>query len=302
VAEWNFMEGERPREPNEKIQILDEHWHAADYLTGREDYWKRPTWPLTVENATADSFTHGILEDWTRGALHIDPSKRVFARLPDADLKKPFTTKLPNQHNHGKPFDAKDFTFEGKTLRSPEVHDSSFIIELVAKFNSQNGTILSKWDGGAGYRLQLKDGNLMFELYDATRAGSSSMPHITYANGLWHHIIIEVTMETQKYSVESTVFPIKKGRADLGPRGSFDNGMPFDTFVNNVDLIIGAEDPKESADFEIDFLRIALSTLAESRTTAAELHAWQFNGPQHRDIRGAPPKGKSRDAGAVESW
>ena len=49
----------------------------------------------------------------------------------------------------------------------------------------------------------------------------------------------------------------------------------------------------------VDFLRICRSTLAESRTTIAELYTWEFDGPHLKDFAGNVPVGK-RDAGALE--
>jgi hypothetical protein len=300
VGEWNFCEPAREHGSPDPLKLLDEHWIAADYLAGRDDYWKRPTWPLTLENAQPDSFKNGPLEDWTKGALHINPATKTFARLPDADLKKPFTTKLATQHIHGKPADKKDFTFEGKELRSPEIHDASFIIELVAKFNSKDGTVLSKrMKDGAGYVLKFNNGGLMFEL--ANNTGLSGFGNAPVADGKWYHIIIEANRNAARGEVTMNVFPIGQNAALPHIQTHSDSSFAGN-LANNADLLLGAEDPAESADFEIDFLRIALSTLAESRTTAAELHAWQFNGPQHRDMRGVAPKGKARDAGALECW
>jgi hypothetical protein len=50
----------------------------------------------------------------------------------------------------------------------------------------------------------------------------------------------------------------------------------------------------------IDFLRVSLGTLADARTTIDELSAWQFAGPQFRDLAGREPVGGARDAGALE--
>ena len=41
---------------------------------------------------------------------------------------------------------------------------------------------------------------------------------------------------------------------------------------------------------DLDFLRLALSSLAGSKTSIQELHAWQFHGPQYRDFAGSERK------------
>ena len=50
----------------------------------------------------------------------------------------------------------------------------------------------------------------------------------------------------------------------------------------------------------LDFLRIALGTLADSKTTIEELYAWQFDGPFLRDFTGRKPTGP-RAAGAIDA-
>ena len=44
----------------------------------------------------------------------------------------------------------------------------------------------------------------------------------------------------------------------------------------------------------IDFLRIALGTLADAKTNIDELYAWQFDGPFLRDFAGRSPRGRHR--------
>ena len=39
----------------------------------------------------------------------------------------------------------------------------------------------------------------------------------------------------------------------------------------------------------------------EGESIRCPFHAWEFDGPQHRDMTGAKPHGKARDAGALES-
>ena len=45
---------------------------------------------------------------------------------------------------------------------------------------------------------------------------------------------------------------------------------------------------------------ISRGTLEDAETTIEELHKWEFDGPFLRDFYGRPPKGVSRDAGALE--
>jgi hypothetical protein len=67
VAEWNFcpIQGDPAR-------LLDEHWCMSPYYTGRDDYYKRPTYPLQGINITLKDYQNGPLENWTTGALHFN--------------------------------------------------------------------------------------------------------------------------------------------------------------------------------------------------------------------------------------
>ncbi len=67
VGEWNFypIQGDPTR-------ILDEHWCMSPYYTGRDDYYKFPTYPLKGVNVTLKDYQNGPLENWTTGALHFN--------------------------------------------------------------------------------------------------------------------------------------------------------------------------------------------------------------------------------------
>ena len=79
------------------------------------------------------------------------------------------------------------------------------------------------------------------------------------------------------------------------------NGNRGDTLVQlapTQNLTLGGE-----TEFEIEFLRIALSSLEESQTTIEELYAWQFDGPHLRDFTGKAVSEKHalpRPAGALD--
>jgi hypothetical protein len=71
------------------------------------------------------------------------------------------------------------------------------------------------------------------------------------------------------------------------------------SLANDADLYVGGTPGGGNLACTIDFMRIALGTLEQSRTSIDELHAWQFNGPFLRDFLGREPEGK-REAGALE--
>jgi len=73
------------------------------------------------------------------------------------------------------------------------------------------------------------------------------------------------------------------------------------SLANPADLYMAGTPDGNHLDGTLEFLRIAHGTLKDAQTTIEELHAWQFDGPSLRDMRGTKAIGKGRDAGALES-
>ncbi len=82
VAEWNFYPI-----PGDPTRILDEHWCMSPYYTGRDDYYKFPTYPLKGVNVTLKDYQNGPLENWTTGALHFNGDNQ-YAVLSNADINR----------------------------------------------------------------------------------------------------------------------------------------------------------------------------------------------------------------------
>ena len=52
VGEWNFYHpGDDP------TRLIDEHWYMADYYVSRDDYYRRPMYPLKAVNVSASDYT-----------------------------------------------------------------------------------------------------------------------------------------------------------------------------------------------------------------------------------------------------
>lgn len=81
VAEYHFYR-------DAKAQVLDEHWYLTPYHVKRDDYYQIPTYPLTGVNLDASSYTDGILEDWTAGALTFN-GRDQYAMASNASLAEP---------------------------------------------------------------------------------------------------------------------------------------------------------------------------------------------------------------------
>jgi hypothetical protein len=75
---------------------------------------------------------------------------------------------------------------------------------------------------------------------------------------------------------------------------------PDVTLANAGDLYVGGTPKGRCLAGTLDFLRIALGTLTDAKTTIEELYAWEFDGPFLRDFVGRAPAGARRDAGAIE--
>ena len=74
----------------EPARILDEHWCMSPYYTGRDDYYKRPTYPLKAVNITLKDYTNGPLENWTTGALHFNGLNQ-YAVLTNEEISRTVT-------------------------------------------------------------------------------------------------------------------------------------------------------------------------------------------------------------------
>jgi len=107
----------------------------------------------------------------------------------------------------------------------------------------------------------------------------------TLSDGAWHHVIAEADRD----GVPAIYIDGQAVRIEIS------GVMPTASLANEADLHVGG------LAMDIDFLRIARSTLAGSRTSIGELHAWQADGPQLRDFAGRTPTGSRRDAGALET-
>jgi hypothetical protein len=108
-------------------------------------------------------------------------------------------------------------------------------------------------------------------------------------DGGWHHLLAEADRESGRLNL------YLDGKR-LASAQALDKGL---SLANEGDLYVAGTPHGGNLACTLEFLRVALGTLADSRTTIEELHTWQFDGPFLRDFTGAEPVGK-RDAGAIE--
>ncbi|MFZ5828491.1 MAG: LamG domain-containing protein, partial [Planctomycetota bacterium] len=284
VAEWTF----RPA-GDDPTQIVDEHWYATDYTTERDDYYLRPTYPLTVVHASADDYIASPLENFAPGALGFDAAKNVYATISSEELNRPFTARLATRARHGQDAQPKEFTFAGEELMSAEIHGGNFLIEVYFKAEG-DGLLVGKHDA-IGYALRLQDGRAVFGIAGEGGTKAALRSQARLVDGRWHHLIGEADRDAQ-----SLTLYVDGQRDAAGP------GLGRVSLANAGDLYVGGRPDGSFLDGAIAFLRIAQGTLADAHTTIEELHAWQFDGPALRDMRGQRPVGQARDAGAIESY
>ncbi len=67
-----------------------------------------------------------------------------------------------------------------------------------------------------------------------------------------------------------------------------------------ADLYVGGSPAGNCLAGTLEFVRIALGTLADAKTTIEELYAWQFNGPFLSDWNGRESIAGKRAAGAID--
>ncbi|MCH5377895.1 MAG: LamG domain-containing protein, partial [Planctomycetes bacterium] len=173
--------------------------------------------------------------------------------------------------------------------RNASVQRTNFLIE--AYFRTEpghtGGVLLQKMDG-AGYALRVDDrGGVTFEVAggeESSRVSSEARVN----DGRWHHVIVEADREAKRLRV------YVDGRHD-----SEAAGVGPVSIANTADLYVGGRPDGGYLAGTVDFMRVALGTLADAKTTIEELYAWQFNGPFLHDFVGHPPQDR-RDAGAIE--
>ena len=278
VAEWNFYPaGDGPG------RILDEHWYLTPYSVRREMYHRCPTYPLTAVSTAREDYVAGPLEDWTRGALRFNGKAR-YAVLANELIVAPFKYRTPTQEREPR-------VASGLELKSPQVHDSSLIVEVYAKVDAgHTGGVLIEKLSDAGYSLTIDEaGRALFRVAgaDSTAQVASSLP---LNDGAWHHLLCELDRERERLVLY--LDGVEHAEAEgLGAGVSL---------ANDGDLHVGGTPDGRHLSGTIDFMRIALGSLSDARTTIGELHAWQFDGPFLRDFAGRDPVGAGRDAGAVE--
>jgi hypothetical protein len=140
---------------------------------------------------------------------------------------------------------------------------NSFIIEAVLA-TTAGGVVADARKDGVGFALAVaKSGQVGFRF--SAKGAIAAVSGTTPVNdGKFHHVLCEVDR--------------KAGKANVYIDGKLSGSKPFavgDADASTAaDLVVG-----KGFSGDIDFLRIAHSSLAESHTDIRELYTWEFAGP-----------------------
>ena len=279
VAEWNFYP--LPAEP---ARILDEHWSMPSYFTARDDYYKFPTYPLAGVNVALKDYQPGPLENWTTGALHFNGSDQ-YAVLKNQDIERP-VAMISGRGSAG-----PAHTVSGADLCNPQIRHSNFLIEIYFQTapHAKAATLIAK-SSDAGWALSLDDAGHAVLRARAGGATAGVASHASLNDGAWHHLIAEADRKAATFALYVDGKPDASGPG-IGPDVSL---------LNDADLYVGGTPQGHGLSGAIDFLRLARGTLADSKTTIAELYAWQFHGPFLHDMTGRTRPEDGGAAGAID--
>jgi hypothetical protein len=173
--------------------------------------------------------------------------------------------------------------------RNASVRESNFLIEAYCRTEpGHTGGILIEKMERAGYGLRVNDrGGLTFTVAGADQSAKVEST-ATVNDGRWHHVVAEADRQARRLTV------YVDGQTDAQSAGPGPESIS-----NPADLHVGGCPDGGHLAGTIDFMRLALGTLADAKTTIEELYAWQFDGPFLRDFAGHGPT-ERRDAGALE--
>jgi hypothetical protein len=263
VGEWNFC-----KHPADISIIMANNLYLTEDFNNRDIYQYIPKNHLKVHNVTSDNYVNGELENWTEGALVFDGSS-TYCSLDHAEVS---------------------------AVKSNNVNmtTNDFIIETYLKTDTghSNSTIVSKYDGITGYKLEVDEsGKIKASLCENGNYAISVHSLVEINDGKWHHVLTEVLRNSE----------INIYVDGLLSTGSINGTMPNPdiSLSNTADFLVGKDNDDRYFSGAMDFLRISKANLYEAKTTLDELYTWQTDGPFLYDMTGNAPIGK-RDAGAIE--
>ena len=321
VGEWNFTENKA-----DPAKVVDYSFYMREVHFERFMYSWVPYNSIQFNDATLEDYVPSPSEDWVNGAMSFNGKR--YGTVPDATMREDVKIVI-NQYitdsgqrtwerwqrmegkeqwdvpepdggytNEGKPTFGDDqiMAYPGERRKTLISKTDNLLLEV--KFKTEagqtNGHLLSKHDGQTGYRIFVnKKGYAAFEISkDGKHYSVASDAKIN--DGDWHHVLAEIDRNTGRMTIYTDGVKDAEMDSDLPASASIDN---------KADFIVGKSSAADNGYLEgaIDFMRVCHATLEDAKTTIGELYAWQFtHGPHLFDMRGQEPRGKRRDAGALE--
>lgn len=187
-------------------------------------------------------------------------------------------------------FDGVSTSATASTSAPFDMTTDGFIIEAVLRATEPDRAIVSKGTASSGYRLDITPAGHLRVSLSATQTFSQESA-TTVADGEWHHVLAEVDRANSRVNL------FINGALSLGSA----SGAPLASSAslsNSGDFRVGRDHTGRFFAGEIDFLRVARTTFADSQTSFEELYTWQFDGPAQRDFSGRKVHG-TRHAGAI---
>lgn len=231
-------------------QITDEHWFMHRLYGERQQYRTMPRFPLMGNGFTLLDFVDSPLETWISGALRFAGDGRylrVRHEVTEA-AEEPFPTLSAGEDN--------------------------LLLEIVFRSKANEGLLVGKMERSSGYRVDLHDGGLLVKIGDGKNVHLASLIGADYSS--WTHLLVELDRMAGKLRIYvDGILRAGEGIAES-----------FGSLANRADFHVGGGEGQLSFCGEIAFLRVALSSLEESRTCIRELYSWQTNGPHHYDFTG----------------
>jgi len=280
VGEWHFRH--EPGRPDRALayDAYLQPFHLHHSHTRRDQ--GVPTNDLAGQGIQASSYIAGASEDWTESAVRFNGATAF--RLPHDRLVQPFeTTRSRGKNTWSK-------SVRGPDRKTVRMTDNDFVIEAIVRpaRDADGGTLAGKIDERAGYVLGFDpQGRPRLTLQHGGVPSTWTVRQAPPADR-WHHLLAEVDRANGRVTLY-----VNGKTTDTNVRGAMPS--PDASLDNDADFTVG-----EGFVGDLDFLRVARATLADSRTSIDELMAWQFRGPHLHDITGQAPTGGIRDAGAIE--
>jgi len=283
VGEWHFYKNKLY--PG---KIIGENINMNSEWIQRPMFHQIPRNNLTCKNIQADDFVDGLLETWVTGSLEFN-GKNQSCYLKQESLTHGYEW---TEKTHKKNFSGKVLAEERDSV---DIKTKNFIIESVFKTaaTNQESYIVSKINN-TGYQVSIdKNGKVSLTInFKDSFVSRNSQQAIN--DNQWHHLLIEANRDAPE--------GINIYIDGMLSNGTLNGAMKKDGSISNTaDFYVGSD--KDSGYFkgDIDFLRIAKSTLKESNTNIDELYNWQFYGPQLSDFNAKSSATGRQNAGAVET-